>query len=254
MWVKIQPVASVDVVVPVYNEERDLPKSIPVLRDFLSSDAFPYEWRIVIADNASTDNTSAVGRTLEDSAGGQVEYVRIERKGRGFALKQTWLASPMDIVSYMDVDLSTGLGAFPALIGAIVDDRYDIAIGSRLATGSRISRSLKRRVLTRGYNALIKGMFLTRFSDAQCGFKAISREAAQQIMPLIEDNNWFFDTELLILGEKLGYRVKDVPVEWVEDPDTRVKIGATVMEDLRGLLRLRTGRPWRRAEGVRRSA
>jgi len=254
LCVKIQPVTSVDVVVPVYNEERDLPKSIPVLRDFLSSDAFPYEWRIVIADNASTDNTSAVGRTLEDSAGGQVEYARIERKGRGFALKQTWLASPMDIVSYMDVDLSTGLGAFPALIGAIVDDRYDIAIGSRLATGSRISRSLKRRVLTRGYNALIKGMFLTRFSDAQCGFKAISREAAQQIMPLIEDNNWFFDTELLILGEKLGYRVKDVPVEWVEDPDTRVKIGATVMEDLRGLLRLRTGRPWRRAEGVRRSA
>ena len=245
---------SVDVVVPVYNEEHDLPKSIPVLRDFLSSGAFPYQWRIVIADNASTDNTPAVGRMLEDSAGGQVGYVRIERKGRGFALKQTWLASPVDVVSYMDVDLSTGLSAFPALIGAIANDGYDIAVGSRLAPQSRIERSPKRQILSRGYNALVKGMFLTRFSDAQCGFKAISREAAQQIVPLIEDNNWFFDTELLILGEKLGYRVKDVPVEWVEDPDTRVKIGATVMEDLRGLLRLRTGRPWRRAEGVRRSA
>jgi glycosyltransferase involved in cell wall biosynthesis len=247
-------VTSVDVVVPVYNEERDLPKSIPILRDFLMSSAFPYEWRIVIADNASTDKTPVVGRQLEDTSGGSVEYVRIERKGRGFALKQTWLASPMDIVSYMDVDLSTGLSAFPVLIGAIAEGGYDVSIGSRLSPGSRISRSLKRRVLTRGYNTLIKAMFLTRFSDAQCGFKAVSREAAQQILPLIEDNNWFFDTELLILGEKLGYRVKDVPVEWVEDPDTRVKIGATVMEDIRGLLRLRTARPWRRAGSAPRSA
>jgi glycosyltransferase involved in cell wall biosynthesis len=247
-------VASVEVVVPVYNEERDLPKSIPVLREFLASSAFPYEWRISIADNASTDNTPAVGAELAAASAGAVEYVRIERKGRGFALKQTWLASQMDIVSYMDVDLSTGLEAFPALIGAIASDGYDIAIGSRLAAGSRIERSLKRRILTRGYNAMIKGMFFTRFSDAQCGFKAVSREAAQRIVPLIEDNNWFFDTELLILGEKLGYRVKDVPVVWVEDPDTRVKIGATVMEDVRGLLRLRTGRPWRHATGVRRSA
>jgi glycosyltransferase involved in cell wall biosynthesis len=247
-------VTSVDIVVPVYNEERDLPKSIPVLRDFLTGGAFTYEWRIVIADNASTDNTPAVGAELAAASPGAVQYERIERKGRGFALKQTWLASPMDIVSYMDVDLSTGLEAFPGLVGAIGEGGYDIAVGSRLAAGSRIRRSLKRRILTRGYNAMIKTMFLTRFSDAQCGFKAVSREAAQRIVPLIEDNNWFFDTELLILGEKLGYRVNDVPVEWVEDPDTRVKIGATVMEDVRGLLRLRTGRPWRRAEGVRRSA
>jgi glycosyltransferase involved in cell wall biosynthesis len=246
-------VTSVDVVVPVYNEERDLPKSIPVLRDFLAGAAFPYEWRIVIADNASTDSTPAVGRWLEDTHTG-VQYVRIERKGRGFALKQIWAESDADVRSYMDVDLSTGLNAFPALIGAIVNDGYDIAVGSRLADGSRINRSLKRRILTRGYNTMIKAMFLTRFSDAQCGFKAISREAAQRILPLIEDNNWFFDTELLILAEKLGYRVKDVPVEWVEDPDTRVKIGATVMEDVRGLLRLRTRRPWRGAGGVRRSA
>jgi glycosyltransferase involved in cell wall biosynthesis len=246
-------VTSVDVVVPVYNEERALPESIPVLREFLSSSAFPYEWRIVIADNASIDDTPAVGKRLEDSSGGSVEYVRIERKGRGFALKQTWLASLMDIVSYMDVDLSTGLDAFPALIGAIADDGYDIAVGSRLEQDSRITRSLKRRVLTRGYNTIIKAMFLTRFSDAQCGFKAVSHAATQAIVPLIEDNNWFFDTELLILGEKMGYRVKDVAVEWVEDTDTRVKIGATVMEDLRGLVRLRTGRPWRRAAEAHRT-
>ena len=253
MCVKIQPVTSVDVVVPVYNEERDLPKSIPVLRDFLAGPAFPYEWRIVIADNASTDNTPAVGRRLEDTYAG-VQYVRIERKGRGFALKQIWAQSDADVRSYMDVDLSTGLDAFPELVRGVAEEGYGVAIGSRLAWGAKTTRSLQRTVLSRGYNTMIKAMFWTRFSDAQCGFKAISREAAQRILPLIEDNNWFFDTELLILGEKLGYKVKDVPVEWVEDPDTRVKIGATVMEDLRGLLRLRTGRPWRRADGVRRSA
>lgn len=232
---------------PVYNEERALPVSIPVLRDFLAGPQFPYEWRILIADNASIDNTPAVGRELAAGNPGQVEYVRIERKGRGYALKQVWMASPMEIVSYMDVDLSTGLEAFPDLIRAIAEEGYDVAIGSRLARGSKVTRSLKRRILTRGYNTIIKALFFTRFSDAQCGFKAVSRRAAQRIIPLIEDNNWFFDTELLILAEKMGYRVRDVPVHWVEDKDTRVKIASTVGEDLRGLVRLRLGRPWRRA-------
>ena len=235
---------TIDVVVPVYNEEQALPRTIPKLRGFLSEPAFPYSWRIVIADNASVDRTPEVGRRLADEYGDQVEYVRIEAKGRGRALKRTWLESPMEVVSYMDVDLSTDLDAFPALIGAIAEEGYDIAIGSRLAPGSRVTRSLKRRVLTRGYNLLIKGMFLTRFGDAQCGFKAVSRQAVQRVVPLIENNNWFFDTELLILAEKLGYRVKDVPVSWVEDPDTRVKVGGTIAEDLRGLLRLRLRRPW----------
>jgi glycosyltransferase involved in cell wall biosynthesis len=238
---------TVDIVIPVYNEERALPEAIPRLRAFLSEPAFPYPWRIVIADNASVDDTPNVGRKLADEQADDVEYVRIEKKGRGRALKQTWLASPMDVVSYMDVDLSTGLEAFPALIAAIAEGEYGLAIGSRLAPGARVKRSLKRRVLTTGYNLLIKAMFLTRFSDAQCGFKAVSRRAAQRVLPLIEDNNWFFDTELLILAEKLGYRVKDVPVSWEEDPDTRVHIGSTIAEDLRGLLRLRLGRPWRGA-------
>lgn len=241
----------VDVVIPVYNEEKALPASIPVLREFLSSPSFPYDWRIVIADNASIDNTPAVSRQLAEKTPGEVEYVRIERKGRGYALKKTWLESPSDIVSYMDVDLSTGIEAFPSLIRAIAEEGYDVSIGSRLARGANVTRSLKRRILTRGYNGLIKAMFLTRFSDAQCGFKAASREAAQRLAPMIQDNNWFFDTELLILAEKMGYRVKDVPVQWLEDTDTRVKIGATVREDLRGLLRLRLERPWREAEARR---
>ena len=238
---------TVDIVVPVYNEERALPQSIPVLVDFLSGPKFPYEWRIIIGDNASIDRTPEVSRRLEDTSDGRVEYVRIERKGRGFALKEIWGASDADIVSYMDVDLSTGIAAFPELIGAIAGRGYEVAIGSRLAGGSRVTRSLKRRVLTRGYNTIIKAAFFTRFSDAQCGFKAVRADVFRRILPLIEDNNWFFDTELLILAEKTGYRVCEVPVEWIEDTDTRVKIAATVGEDLRGLFRLWTRRPWRHA-------
>jgi len=240
-------VTTVDVVVPVYNEERALPQSIPTLSAFLESGAFPYDWTIIIGDNASIDSTPEVSRKLEADSGGKVKYVRIERKGRGYALKQIWGASQADVSSYMDVDLSTGIDAFPELIDAIADKGYDVAIGSRLAGQAQVERSLKRRVLTRGYNSMIKGMFFTRFSDAQCGFKAVSREAAARILPLIEDNNWFFDTELLILAEKMGYRIYDVPVKWIEDTDTRVKIASTVTEDLRGLLRLRINRPWRRA-------
>ena len=238
---------TVDVVVPVYNEERALPESIPTLQEFLASPKFPYESQIIIGDNASIDDTPQVSRKLEEQSDGHVRYVRIERKGRGFALKQIWGASEADIVSYMDVDLSTGLEAFPKLIGGIAEKGYDVAIGSRLAGKSKVTRSLKRRVLTRGYNSIIKGMFWTRFSDAQCGFKAVRTSVFKRILPLIEDNNWFFDTELLILAEKMGHRVYDVPVRWVEDTDTRVKIAATVTEDLKGLMRLRLSRPWRDA-------
>jgi len=235
----------VDVVIPVYNEEKALPQSIPELRTFLSSPDFPYEWRIVIADNASTDGTPDVSRKLAKDFPGEVEYVRIERKGRGYALKQTWGDSAADAMSYMDVDLSTGIEAFPALIKAVAEDGYGVATGSRLAKRSRVVRSLKRTTLSVGYNAIIKAAFWTRFSDAQCGFKAINRSVKERVLPLIEDNNWFFDTELLILAEKMGYRIKDIPVRWVEDPETTVKIGSTIAEDLRGLWRMRTGRPWR---------
>ncbi len=235
----------VDVVIPVYNEERALPQSIPELRAFLLGADFPYDWRIRIADNASIDDTPAVSRELEKQFPGEVEYVRIERKGRGFALKQVWGEDDAEVHTYMDVDLSTGLEAFPALTKAVAEDGYGVAIGSRLMKRSRVTRSLKRRILTTGYNTMIKGMFFTRFSDAQCGFKAISHEVAQRVLPRIENNNWFFDTELLILAEKMGYRIKDVPVRWVEDTDTRVKIGGTIMEDVRGLIRMRRERPWR---------
>jgi len=236
---------SVDVVVPVYNEERALPRSIPVLRDFLASDAFPYDWRIVIADNASTDAVPEVSAQLVERYPGEVTYLRIEEKGRGRALKRAWGDSDSDIVSYMDVDLSSGIEAFPALVAAIAEEGYDVAAGSRLLPASEVERSVGRRVLTRGYSLIIKSLFRTRFSDAQCGFKAVRASVFRRLLPMIEDNGWFFDTELLIVAEKAGLRVKDVAVAWLEDRDTRVNVPKTVAGDLLGLARLRLRRPWR---------
>ena len=227
---------SVDVVVPVYNEEKALPKCVSILHDFLSNN-LSRPWQIVIADNGSEDGTLSVAGELSQQYS-NVTYVHLDLKGRGRALRKTWLESDADIVSYMDVDLSTGLDAFPELLESI-DGGYDVAVGSRLMSGSKIKRSLKREITSRGYNLLIKMMFCSGFTDAQCGFKAVKREAVRELVPLIKDQAWFFDTELLLLAKMKGYRIKDVPVEWVEDADTRVRIVNTAWEDIKGLFRLR---------------
>ena len=241
--------ASVDIVIPVYNEEHVLTDSVATLRKFLA-EGFAHQYRIVVADNASTDGTLAVAQRLAEEHT-DVACLHVPQKGRGRALRAAWLDSPADIVCYMDVDLSTDLEAFPPLIESIASEGYDVATGSRLAREADIRRSLRREAISRGYNVMIKGLFFTRFSDAQCGFKAASRRAVQNLVPLIENNEWFFDTELLILAEKAGYRLKEVPVRWLEDPDSRVNVPRTVWEDVRGLLRLRWKRPWR---GLRRVA
>ena len=231
---------SLDIIIPVYNEEQALPLCIETLSGFLSGQMSSYEWRIVIADNGSTDNTLSVARGLSENNPG-VACVHLDRKGRGRALYKTWTESQADVICYMDVDLSTRLEALLPLVGAI-EDGYGVAVGSRLLKGSRVERrTLKREITSRCYNLLIKMMFLTRFSDAQCGFKAVSRRVTRELVPLIKDKAWFFDTELLIIAEKNGYRIKDVPVHWVDDPDTRVKVVGTAYEDVKGLLRLRFG-------------
>lgn len=227
---------TVDVVIPVYNEERALAQSIATLRDFLSKN-LSTKWKIVIADNASTDKTWEIAQSLSKQYP-DVTAVHIDLKGRGRALHKTWLESKADIVSYMDVDLSTELAAFPKLLQAI-EEGYDIAMGSRLMRESRVKRSFKRELTSRGYNLIIKTMFFNRWADAQCGFKAITSKAAHALVPLIQNQEWFFDTEMLILAGKKGYRIKEIPVAWVEDPDTTVKIMKTIREDLAGLMRLR---------------
>lgn len=226
------------VTIPVYNEEKALPVSIPVLHAFLSERLPEYDWMIEIADNASIDHTPEVSRTLTEQYE-RVRYLRLEQKGRGRALKKSWTSSEADIVSYMDVDLSTNLESFPPMVDALARQGYDIGTGSRLMKGANTTRSFKREFISRSYNIMVKAMFFTRFSDAQCGFKAVTREVVNILLPQIEDNVWFFDSELLIIGEKCGYRIFDVPVKWIEDLDTRVKIVKTAIDDIKGLLRVR---------------
>ncbi len=227
-----------NVTIPVYNEEKMLPVSIPVLHRFLSKSMKDYDWEIVIADNASIDSTPEVADQLSRDFS-QVRLERLEQKGRGRALKHTWLHANADICSYMDVDLSTNLESFPPMIDALVHKGYDIGTGSRLMKGANTQRSLKREFISRAYNIMVKAMFFTRFSDAQCGFKAVTRDVVEKLVPRIEDNVWFFDSELLIIGEKCGYRIFDVPVKWIEDLDTRVKIVRTALDDIKGLIRVR---------------
>ena len=236
-----------DIVLPVYNEAHVLAGSVERLRAFLQQTGFPYSWRIVIADNASTDDTLAVAWQLEDRFE-DVAALHIPQKGRGRAQRQAWLESEGDAMCYMDVDLSTDLSALLPLARAVLEEGYDVAYGSRMTRGSQITRSLRREITSRGLILLIKLLFLSKLSDTQCGFKAIARQAAQELVPRIENQEWFFDTELLLLAEKGEYRVKEIPVRWVEDPDSRVDVLKTVAEDLRGLLRMRFRRIPRRGE------
>lgn len=227
----------VNVTIPVFNEEARLKASIPKLYRFLSEHC-RFDFELVIADNGSTDRTPEIARSFSATQH-EIRSVRLDEKGRGRAVKHAWHTSDADILSYMDVDLSTDLGAFPPLIEALLGGGYDVALGSRRLKPSLTARSLKREVISRCYMLLLKALFQTKFSDAQCGFKAITRDAAVALLPLVEDNGWFMDTELLILAEKLGYRLFDLPVRWVEDADSRVKIVDTAIKDIKGLLRVR---------------
>lgn len=227
--------ASVAVVVPVYNAARVLNVSLGALRNLLDG-AFPAH-TVVIANNASTDSTLEQARCIA-SGSRNVEVVHLAAKGRGLAIKTAWGSSEAQFLAYMDVDLSTDLRAFTSLIDPLESDGYDMAIGSRLQPTSCTRRCLKREVLSRSYNLLVRAAFGTHFSDAQCGFKAITKQAADELLPLVEDNGWFFDTELLVLAEKLGYRIFDLPVRWTENSDSTVRIWRTAIEDIKGIIRL----------------
>ncbi|MEU6080413.1 bifunctional glycosyltransferase family 2/GtrA family protein [Streptomyces sp. NPDC047108] len=225
-----------DVVVPVFNEETDLEPCVRRLHGHLSR-TFPYPFRITIADNASTDRTPEVSAWLDDQLD-EVTAVRLEEKGRGRALRTVWSMSPAPVLAYMDVDLSTDLNALLPLVAPLISGHSDLAIGSRLARSSRVVRGPKREFVSRAYNLLLKGSLAARFSDAQCGFKAIRQDVARRLLPMVEDTGWFFDTEMLVLAERAGLRIHEVPVDWVDDPDSRVDIVRTAVEDLKGVWRV----------------
>ena len=229
---------TVDVVFPVYNEVKVLEQSVATTLALFDQHQ-QYEWRLVIADNGSNDGTSELARGLE-ARDPRVKALVLEVKGRGLALREAWLSSDADVVSYMDVDLSTDLQHLPELIAMVAERGCDVAIGSRLANGSKTDRQLKREITSRGYVALIRLTFpRLRITDAQCGFKALNRRAVQAVVPHIENRMWFFDTELLILAHQAKLKICELPVRWVEDTDTKVKIVSTALEDVRGLARMR---------------
>ncbi|WP_285556945.1 bifunctional glycosyltransferase family 2/GtrA family protein [Actinoplanes regularis] len=225
-----------DVVVPVYNEEIDLEPCIRRLHGYLTAH-FPYRFRITIADNASVDGTAAVAQRLRAEFP-EVEAVHLTLKGRGRALNHVWTHSDAAVLAYMDVDLSTDLGALLPLVAPLISGHSDLAIGSRLARGSRVVRGAKREFISRGYNLILRTTMAARFSDAQCGFKAIRSDVARRLLPMVEDTGWFFDTEMLVLAERAGLRIHEVPVDWVDDPDSRVDIVSTAIADLKGIVRI----------------
>ncbi|MET7879337.1 glycosyltransferase [Micromonospora profundi] len=228
--------AVLDVVIPVYNEETDLGPCVRLLHAHLS-EHFPYPFQITIADNASVDDTLQVADGLAGELPG-VEVLHLDAKGRGRALSAAWTASSAPVLAYMDVDLSTDLAALLPLVAPLISGHSDLAIGTRLARTSRVVRGTKREIISRAYNLLLRGALFARFSDAQCGFKAIRADVAGELLPLVRDTGWFFDTELLVLAQRAGLRIHEVPVDWVDDPDSRVDIVATALADLRGMGRL----------------
>jgi putative flippase GtrA len=249
LWQRpLTPAPEVEIVVPVHNEEHTLGPSLRRLHRFLA-DEFPFSWRIVIADNASTDATLAVAEDLARDLGA-VSVLRLERTGRGRALRAAWSASDARVVCYMDVDLSTDLRALLPLVAPLLSGHSDLAIGTRLAHGARVVRGPKRELISRAYNALLHTTLRARFSDAQCGFKAVRREVAAELLPSVRDEAWFFDTELLVLAQRRGLRIHEVPVDWIDDPDSRVKIVSTAVQDLHGVARLVAASPVVRFLGI----
>ena len=228
-----------DVVIPVYNEQAALADSVYRLHRHLR-DQFPFPARITIADNASVDDTPRIARELAAELP-DVRVVRLEQKGRGRALHAVWSTSDAPVLAYMDVDLSTDLAALAPLVAPLVSGHSDVAIGTRLGRGARVVRGPKREIISRCYNLILKSTLATGFSDAQCGFKAVRADVAQRLLPHISDTGWFFDTELLVLAERTGLRIHEVPVDWVDDPDSRVDIVATATADLKGIARLLRG-------------
>jgi len=229
-----QPV--LEIVLPVHNEGGDLERNARRLRRYLD-DCFPVETLVTIADNASTDGTWDIAQRLARVLPG-VRALRLEQKGRGRAVRRVWSESSAVVVAYMDVDLATGLNGLLPLISPILSGHAEVAIGSRLAYGARVVRGPKRELISRAYNLLLRGALGSHFSDAQCGFKAVRADVARDVLPLVEDQEWFFDTELLVLAERRGLRIHEVPVDWIDDPDSRVDIPRTAIADLKGVWRL----------------
>lgn len=237
---------TVEITIPVFNEQEELASHIEILHDFCQKNLKNYDWHITIADNASDDNTPIIGATLSKKYA-KISLFRLEQKGRGRAVKRVWSQMKSDLSAYMDLDLSTDLKHLPKLLSSL-QNGYDIAIGSRLAKGAKVEgRTFLREIISRTLNFLFIQMFFhTHFTDAQCGFKAVTKRVVDELIPKIQDNGWFFDGELLIVGEKMGYKIYEEPVHWVDNPGSTVRLYSTITGDLKVIWRLLTTKPWKK--------
>jgi len=235
----------VEITIPVYNEEVELEKHIALLSQFCEKQLQDYDWHITIADNASTDKTPTIAAAIAKK-NTKVRVYRLEEKGRGRAVKSAWRISKADYCVYMDLDLSTDLVHLPRVLRAL-QKGYDIAIGSRLARGAKVEgRTFIRELTSRTLNFFfIQLFFNTHFTDAQCGFKAVTKKVVDILIPKVEDNGWFFDGELLIIAEKSGYRIYEEPVHWIDNPGSTVRLISTISGDLHVMWRLLTTQPWK---------
>jgi glycosyltransferase involved in cell wall biosynthesis len=232
----------IELVLPVFNEEDVIEDSVVTLNRFMEKNC-KFPWQITVFSNGSTDNTVEIGNQLSRRFS-RVNFVHIPERGKAKAYKSIWPSSQASIVGFMDADLSTELEAIPKCIDAIKNGA-DIAIGDRHTVGALIERSLKRTMLSRGYNMLIKLLFPhTKVRDAHCGFKFLKKSVARSLLPHIRDDCWFFDTELLMLAEQTGHKIEQIPVLWVERKASKVRVTRVVTDYLFNLLKLRV-RMWR---------
>lgn len=236
---------TVEITIPVYNEQQELKKNITHLAKFCEKNLNEYNWHITIADNASTDTTPTIASALSKQ-NQHMHLFRLEQKGRGRAIKVVWSQSNADYYVYMDLDLSTDLLHLPKILNAL-EKGNDIAIGSRLKKGARVEgRTVIREITSRALNFFfIQLFFHTHFTDAQCGFKAVTKRVVLDLLPRIEDNGWFFDGELLIIGEKMGYKIYEEPVHWIDNPGSTVQLLSTITGDVKTMIRLLRTKPWK---------
>lgn len=224
-------------VIPIYNEEKIIENTVRETIKYLNENT-KYSYILVVADNASTDSSPEIVKNLQKEIP-FLEYVRLPKKGRGLALHTVWKDFNAEVVAYMDADLSSPLTSLPNIIDPILNNESDVTFGSRLLPpGQAINRKGKRELTSQGYNFLLQFILGATFKDAQCGFKAISKEKFNQVEEEIKNQNWFYDTELLLISQYKGLRLKEVPITWVDDPDSSVKVFKTIVENLKEMGRV----------------
>ena len=228
----------IDVVVPVLDEEATLERSVRRLHRYLSSE-FPFTWRIVIADNASTDATPAIAARLHDELPGvDAPAARPQGPRPRAARRLVGEPGPRRLLHGrrpLDRPARAAAARRAAALAGTPTSRS--ARASRTARAS--SAAPRRELISRGYNRILHAALRARFSDAQCGFKAVRRDVLDPLLADVRDDGWFFDTELLVLAQRRGLRIHEVPVDWVDDPDSRVDVVRTAIDDLKGVARLR---------------